>query len=527
MTGDRSRLALATLITNASLAALSVLTLLLFLSWVILNLSVDGGYLWAAARLTPLIGLFHGYELYSGAGDGPLQDAIYGPLAYLPFAPAALAATPTSAVLIGQFTAIALGLTAAGALLLAEARRSGFSRWRTVCLGLNVLALLALFVPSGAAAGPGFLAFMTFGVHADAPALAFATLACCCVYGQRQAPGYRALVACTTWATLAVWAKQTEVGIFPALGLYLLAAFGVASLARFVGVAAAAGAGISTVLLAVFGARNTLFNLFVVPSHHPLAMREGGSLALILEVLAATWLLLVVAAGAVILKLRYQQRGSDARADANFAVRNPWVLLLLAALCSVPTSILGSLKVGGLANSYHFAYYLALLAALLFASLGGSEPRPAPARGPVLLPPLLLILALLPPLLPQLRWLERADRLRDNSLEQAYQYAREHPGSAYFPWMPLSSLLAEGRLYHYDYGLFDWELAGFTPSVGQFRRHIPAGLAYVFYPVTAPAPSPYRNDEPPAVQFLPECAYLGDGGPMQAWSGNWRAWKCP
>jgi len=521
---------LPTSIVNASLLAVSLLTLFLFLSWVVLNLNIDGGYLWAAARLTPLISLFHGYELYSGPDGGPLLDTIYGPLAYLPFAPAALAETPTNVVLLGQATAIALGLTAIGVLLLAEARRSKLPRFQTVCLGLNIFALLAFFLPSGVAEGPGFLAFMAFGVHADAPALAFATLACLRVYGHRQPPGHSALIACATWATLAVWAKQTEVGIFPAIGIYLLAAFGSAVLARFVAISALMGASISIVLLTVFGFENTLFNMFVVPSHHPLNVHgEGGSLSFIPEVLAAVWLLLVIAAGAVVLKLRYQKQ--DQESGLSFAARNPWVLLLLAALCSVPTSILGSMKVGGLANSYHFAYYLAVLSALLFASLGGGasgrEPERTESHRPVILPAVILVLALIPPLLPQLRWLKLADGVYENTLEQAYHYARQNPGTALFPWMPLSTLLAENRLYHYDYGIFDWELAGFTPDAELFRRHSPGRLAYVFYPVTAPAPYPYRNDDPPAVQFLPECAYLGSGGPMQAYSGNWRAWKCP
>ena len=43
----------------------------------------------------------------------------------------------------------------------------------------------------------------------------------------------------------------------------------------------------------------------------------------------------------------------------------------------------------------------------------------------------------------------------DNTQEVVYTYAVGHPGLVYFPWNGLSTLLAEGKLYHFEWGIYD------------------------------------------------------------------------
>jgi hypothetical protein len=74
-----------------------------------------------------------------------------------------------------------------------------------------------------------------------------------------------------------------------------------------------------------------------------------------------------------------------------------------------------------------------------------------------------------------------------NAQEVAFEYARRHPGTAYFPWNPLATLLAEGRADHFDYGLYDRELAGFPVSPERVRVGIPARMKYVCFPPKAPS----------------------------------------
>jgi hypothetical protein len=72
-------------------------------------------------------------------------------------------------------------------------------------------------------------------------------------------------------------------------------------------------------------------------------------------------------------------------------------------------------------------------------------------------------------------------RIAHNPQEQAYNFMRAHPGQAYFPWYPMARLLAKGRLYHFDNGVFRRWVAGYPPSRDHFRAHVPPDLRFVAY----------------------------------------------
>ena len=67
----------------------------------------------------------------------------------------------------------------------------------------------------------------------------------------------------------------------------------------------------------------------------------------------------------------------------------------------------------------------------------------------------------------------------DNNEQLAYEFALRHPGEACFPWQPLASLLAEGRLYHFEYGMFDRFLAGYDPTSEHVRADVPPRLRWL------------------------------------------------
>jgi hypothetical protein len=66
--------------------------------------------------------------------------------------------------------------------------------------------------------------------------------------------------------------------------------------------------------------------------------------------------------------------------------------------------------------------------------------------------------------------------------QAAVRYIEGHKGEVYFPWNPLEHLVVEGRLYHYEYGVFDRILAGYPLSDDHFLEEIPPHTRLVCYP---------------------------------------------
>jgi hypothetical protein len=68
---------------------------------------------------------------------------------------------------------------------------------------------------------------------------------------------------------------------------------------------------------------------------------------------------------------------------------------------------------------------------------------------------------------------------KDNPQETIYRYDKNHEDVIYFPWNNLSTLLATGHLYHFEWGIYDRREANMTLSPEQLRRHLPQHLMAV------------------------------------------------
>jgi hypothetical protein len=64
----------------------------------------------------------------------------------------------------------------------------------------------------------------------------------------------------------------------------------------------------------------------------------------------------------------------------------------------------------------------------------------------------------------------------------AYRYAKEHPGSVYFPCNPVATFLAEGSFYATEWGVMNRVLSGNAPRVTDIWRQVPPMAATVAYP---------------------------------------------
>jgi hypothetical protein len=156
------------------------------------------------------------------------------------------------------------------------------------------------------------------------------------------------------------------------------------------------------------------------------------------------------------------------------------------------------MKVGGDRNSIHSVYYLAGAAIVAIAHVWSpSPPRAGVLRGAALLAcsaaaviALRLMadypsMSMVPP-----RCLS----------QQAWIFSRQHPGQTYFAQDPLATVMAEGRMYHFDYAVLDREHAGIVTSAKHIREGLPEAPLAVVYP---------RTDDPHTVltQFLPEFVF--------------------
>jgi hypothetical protein len=459
---------------DRALWVLLPLGLLVVLLTVLLHAVNAPTWFWNGARLAPTIALAQGHELYQPADHGPILDTIYGPVTALVYLPAAIATSPTGAIFVA---ALIVGLFSTLPMLALALRQAGGDpTLRAWGLFGFVLYYCALFVH------PDCTVYSTSLIHADAPSLGLGLLACLPLYrvNAPEAPGWRALSVSALLASLSVWSKQTSVFVPVALAAHLGLAWGVPCLRKYLLCLLVAGGGLSLLLVTCFGPGPLFFNLFTVPAaqawNTPLldaALELGG--------------LLLAFAPVLLLALYFTQRAPGGTAPSRGAWwrANPWGMLLLLAVFAVPTSLLGRMKVGGNLNNHHPLFFLigAIALALPAALAAGGDPWLR-----IVCKRLQLVLGAVLMLLP-LDYLATWDgRLRlDNQHQQAYDFARRHPGKAWFPSHPLSTLLAERKLYHFEYGVLERSLAGRAPTPAHIRAHLPPRLRYVIFHRDRPA----------------------------------------
>jgi hypothetical protein len=440
-----------------------VLTALLALAMILLQ-PFDP---WNGARLAPAVSLRFGYALYYPAESGPVMSTVVGPMAFLAYLPVAmLPGSPADLIVAGSIWnlilfAIPLALWSRSSALVALSRSE-----RT--MAALVLVQAAVFSPA--------LRYSVFCIHADAIAITGLLAATVLLLDLPTGPSRRALWLGGAAVVLAVTAKQSLAPAVPALlGLVWWTAG--AKPARLFALAAAfIGAILGALWVARYGFQTLWNNLVVVPLRHP-------------------WMQCDLFTGEVFRHIPAITAGArlQALAAAHLAfVREIWPLLVLVtgwwgwcrrqrrvlrslasfrcallAACILPGTIAGRLKVGGEMNHESFALALLLVAVVCaFAEFAAAGVRVRPwltaALGVVL-----LVNA------PQLRELRHVGRLAESQSEVVYHYLRAHPGRTYFPWNPLASLLAEQRLYHFDYGVYDRNLGGLTVTPSHLRAHLP------------------------------------------------------
>jgi hypothetical protein len=421
-----------------------------------------------------------GYRLYYRTGEGPMLIRFYGPAASMAYVPAALATTPTAAVFIGVLINLLLFILP-GIWLIHRCRAKDQRRFLFFC----IIALFAII----AARNP-MLSYVARMVSTDAPAMALATCACAVLIAANSP--MRSGVLCGILAALAIWSKQTLCPLIGVLILYAMLSQGFRWSLRFAGAMLGVVIVISSVVIVWFGPRELLFNMITLPSARPWQSPWLSPTRAILRALwwiwrdaqPIQWIVLV----AILLRWGFSTKG-----DGGFSAwvrQNPWLLPLMLAILILPLCAYSYAQFGGRSNVAAPVGYLGLLAGAI-ALMNAWETKTDEqtldktqrALRLTIATVLFAAIFIFPRELSKIpRDLGSWTQIALNHNEQAYDYARAHPFQTYFPQQPLATLLAEGKLYHFDDAILHMRFAGMTMRPAQLEAGLPSDLQRIAFP---------------------------------------------
>jgi hypothetical protein len=226
------------------------------------------------------------------------------------------------------------------------------------------------------------------------------------------------------------------------------------------------------------------FNMFTVPSRAPsVGTFPLHAMAVSLVIQKHAFALIVLPAAALLIGLDGRRMWPD-RSWSRWLSENPWTLPLLTGLAEFPISVYGSVRVGGATNNYSYCLYFLLLASCIVVQQLLARPRSGRMSRPFVAALAVFIsLATLVGAQDVGARLIRPEHLRDDNYI-SYDYIKNNIGYSYFPSYPLSHLLAEGKLYHFDDGLACQELANFKISEAHFLANIPPQCERICFPPT-------------------------------------------
>jgi len=435
---------------------------------------------WNQARLAPLFGLRYGYSLYYLPQQGPVTGTLLGPLAYLAYFPSLIAHMPLPALLIGSGTASFYFFAPVVWIFLS----GSFHRHEGRAVGVF---LLVIFILGTIGSAP--LDYSAFAIHADAPALGLAACACAILVCGNSASGRYSvlrLVLSSFFAVLALYTKQSTVFVVPAIACFLWTVDGLRPAVQFIVSSAVVFLITSTVFSWMFGAQALLFGLYSYPSHHGFGTGYmqfphrtiGSALRAIFQASYALWgyseVLLILIALCYILGFHVRPDRISVR---GWLQENRWSIFHFVAVAGLPASALFAAKVGGDTNHFSLFVYFGFIGLLL---AGGRLILQQNGVVKAVIAAAVTVLAVLIPSAVVNAHAATVTRLFGASdTEKVYEYDKRHPGEIYFSFFPLPVLMAEGRLYHFEYALFDRELGGARVGNEHFFHYIPPKMEYV------------------------------------------------
>jgi hypothetical protein len=425
--------------------------------------------IWNEIRLSRSLALLQGFSLYPAEHEiGPIIGTLHPPLSHYLFLPAAAIHDSTTSIVAGSLIACLMVFSALGFALASAAPAGG--RWAITAMSFLFCGFLIVESEGTFTAA--------FRIHADAPALAFATIACTFVGTRnRRMPSSSIWIAAAA-CTMAIASKQTIAPVALAVALYLAIAEGGKRFTMFLLASAVTGGSLLAVVLSILPARDFLFNTLLLAAHRPLkpghleilagAYRKGR-----LEALPALLPLLVLAIGS-------WMAARPKPGLRQFFAANGWMVFLMASGVFIPTSMKAIMTVGADVNHLGFVLYFLFVAAGLAIQQYFTDVNPEARLSSRLFLATGILVSVAPGMILTVR--ESLHNFRANATETAHIYNLRHPGLAYFPCNPMTSLRDDGKLYDLDVALYDREIAGYPVTTQQLQSGLPYGFKVVALP---------------------------------------------
>jgi hypothetical protein len=281
------------------------------------------------------------------------------------------------------------------------------------------------------------------------------------------------MIASATLAVMAALCKQPLALLPIGLLAYLWVADGRKAVTLYLKMLCGVGAILASLCIWAFGPRELYYHLFSLTARQSWGM--SGAAAFVQPLRIFTRMMFPVLLLAVVALLIAFKQGEWKAQGVRWLRANDWSMMFVVALALLPPSIAGLAKIGGDINSLSFSCFFLTVGVTCMladmASLQSCSDMWRVARGSLLAVTLLLTIVKLPAAL-----LWRVESLKNAEQQIAFDYIRGDQQTVFFPWFPLSHLLAEGRFYHWGYGIFDRVLARDLVSPEYFQAYAPAQM---------------------------------------------------
>jgi hypothetical protein len=169
-------------------------------------------------------------------------------------------------------------------------------------------------------------------------------------------------------------------------------------------------------------------------------------------------------------------------------VNRRWPMLTIIALSLLPGGFLGMSKVGGGLNSLALVHYFLILSALtgILSICESVQIQPLLWRrgfqaALAIMSIALAVEGLFDPPTKEVPIWTRIAHPYDNTAEQVFRYVQNHPNQVLCPWNPLVTLLADGKLYHFESGFLDRTSGRKLKSFDQVAAHLPSNFTELIY----------------------------------------------